>query len=122
GGNPRRRRLSGPGRSDRRPGGHTAAPQVQEERPGLVRGDVRAPAQGALIEADPCRARHRPPEELAGPGPPPRPPRAHERHRPGHRQPALTPANRGPDVGTADVNTEPYRHPRRLTAYRARAR
>ncbi|MER7868805.1 transposase family protein, partial [Streptomyces cellulosae] len=31
-----------PGRSDRRPGGHTAAPQVQEERPGLVRGDVRA--------------------------------------------------------------------------------
>ncbi|MEU4009774.1 transposase family protein [Streptomyces pseudogriseolus] len=36
------------------------------------------PAQGALLETDPGRARHRAFEELACSGPPPRPPRAHE--------------------------------------------
>lgn len=33
GGDPRRRRLPGPGRPDRRTGDHTTTPQVQEERP-----------------------------------------------------------------------------------------
>ncbi|MEU2516775.1 transposase family protein [Streptomyces syringium] len=72
--------------------------------------------------ADPGRARHRPPEELAGPDPPPRPPRAHESHRPGRRWPVVPPAGRGPDISTTDVNTEPSRSLRRLTAYRARTR
>ncbi|MFJ6064642.1 transposase family protein [Streptomyces tendae] len=49
----RRCRLPGPWCADRRPGGDTTAPQVQEERSGLVRGDVRAPAQGTLLKADP---------------------------------------------------------------------
>jgi hypothetical protein len=61
-------------------------------------------------------------EELACPGPLPRPPRAHERHRPSRRRPAVPSADRGPDVDTAEMNTEPCRQPRRLTAYRARAR
>ncbi|WP_404792278.1 transposase family protein [Streptomyces tendae] len=48
--------------------------------------------------------------------------RAHERHRPGRRRPSVPPADRRPDLGTAEVGTEPRRSPRRLTAYRARAR
>ncbi|MFE0420953.1 transposase family protein [Streptomyces sp. NPDC058953] len=68
------------------------------------------------------RARHRPPEELAGTGPPPRPPRAHERHRPGRRRPAVPPTIRRPGRSAADVNTEPRRTLRRLTANHARAR
>ncbi len=98
GGDPRRCRLPGPGRPDRWPGGDTTAPQVQEERPGLVRGDARTPAQGTLLTPYPGRARHRPSEELAGPGPPPRPPRAHERHHPSRRRPAVSPADRGPEA------------------------
>lgn len=83
GGDPCRCRLPGPGHpSCRWPGGDTTAPQVQEERPGLVRGDARTPVQGTLLTPYPGRARHRPSEELAGPGPPPPPPRAHERHHP----------------------------------------
>ncbi|MGW3304352.1 transposase family protein [Streptomyces rubiginosohelvolus] len=76
----------------------------------------------ALLKADPGRARHRPSKKFACPGAPPRPPRAHERHRPSRRRPAVPSADRGPDVDTAEVNTEPRRQPRRLTAYRARAR
>ncbi|MGW8955952.1 transposase family protein [Streptomyces sp. NPDC055709] len=53
---------------------------------------------------------------------PPRPPRAHERYRPGRRRPALPSADRRPDPGTADVSAEPRRGLRRPTAYRARAR
>ncbi|MFD8229274.1 transposase family protein [Streptomyces massasporeus] len=63
--------------------------------------------KGTLLAPYPGRVRHRPPEELAGPGPAPRPPRAHERHRPGHRQPAVPPADRGPALDTANVNTGP---------------
>ncbi|MFF9301481.1 transposase family protein [Streptomyces sp. NPDC014764] len=37
------------------------------------------------------------------------------------RRPAVPPADRGPGLGTAAVNTEPCRSLRRLTAYRARA-
>ncbi|MCF2436740.1 hypothetical protein LV779_31830 [Streptomyces thinghirensis] len=72
--------YQGLGRTGRWPGGDATAPQVQEERPGLVRGDARTPAQGTLLTPYPGRARHRPSEELAGPGPSSRPPRAHERH------------------------------------------
>ncbi|MGW0874302.1 transposase family protein [Streptomyces sp. NPDC002740] len=61
-------------------------------------------------------------EELAGPGPPPRPPRAHERHGAGHRRPAVPSADRGPDIGSADVKPEPESTPRRLSANHARAR
>ncbi|WP_327389260.1 transposase [Streptomyces microflavus] len=43
-------------------------------------------------------------------------------HRPSRRRPAVPSADRGPDVDTAEVNTEPRRQPRRFTAYRARAR
>ncbi|MGW6962295.1 transposase family protein [Streptomyces chartreusis] len=39
GGDPRGCRLPGPGRTDWRTGGDPATPQVQVERPGLVRGD-----------------------------------------------------------------------------------
>ncbi|MFJ5788243.1 transposase family protein [Streptomyces hydrogenans] len=49
------------------------APEVQEGRPGPVRGEARATAQGALLTPYPGRARHRPPEELAGSRPSPRP-------------------------------------------------
>lgn len=35
----------------------------------------------------------------------PRPPRAHERHWPGRRQPAVPPTGRGPGLDTEDVNT-----------------
>jgi hypothetical protein len=77
--------------------------------------EVRAPAQGTLITPYPGRTRHRPSEELAGADPPPRPPRAHESHRAGHRRSAVPPADRRPDVGAAEVNTESRRHPRRLT-------
>jgi hypothetical protein len=38
------------------------------------------------------------------------------------RRPAVPPADDGPDLDTAEVNTEPSRRPRRLTACRARAR
>ncbi|MFI8392233.1 transposase family protein [Streptomyces sp. NPDC085540] len=48
-GDPRRRRLPGPGRPDRRPRGDTTAPQVQEEPTGLVQGDLRTPVQGTLL-------------------------------------------------------------------------
>ncbi|WP_306426479.1 transposase family protein [Streptomyces sp. CS113] len=50
------------------------------------------------------------------------PPRAHERHHPGRRRSAVPSADLGPDVDTAELNTETGRHPRRLTATRARAR
>lgn len=96
-------RLSGPGIPDRRACGDTTAPQVQEECPGLVRGDARASAQSALLAAYSRRAWHRTPEELAGAGPPPRPPRAHERHRASRRWSAVPPADHGPDPGTAGV-------------------
>ncbi|WP_234024720.1 helix-turn-helix domain-containing protein [Streptomyces baarnensis] len=49
---------------------HPTAPQVQEERPGQVGENARATAQGTLLTTDPARARHRPPEEPAGAGPP----------------------------------------------------
>ncbi|WP_307842638.1 transposase family protein [Streptomyces sp. RK75] len=78
--------------------------------------------QGAFFTAYPGRARHRPPEELAGTRPPPRSPRAHESRRPSRRRTAVPSADRGPDVGTADVNIESRRHPLRLTANHARAR
>ncbi|MFE3169446.1 transposase family protein [Streptomyces sp. NPDC059224] len=48
--------------------------------------------------------------------------REHERHRSSHRRPAVPPTDRGPQIRTADVNPEPHRSPRRLTAYPARAR
>lgn len=44
-GGPCRRRPSGPGRPDRRRRGDTTAPQGQEEPIGVVRGDLRTPAQ-----------------------------------------------------------------------------
>ncbi|WP_328435945.1 helix-turn-helix domain-containing protein [Streptomyces sp. NBC_00425] len=47
---------------------------------------VGADGAASLGEPYPRRARHRTSQELAGTGPPPRPPRAHERHGPGHRQ------------------------------------
>jgi hypothetical protein len=56
-----------------------------------------------------------PSQELASPGLPPRPSQAHERHSAGHRRPAVPSAERGPDVGSADVKPEPKRTPRRLT-------
>ncbi|MFD3586840.1 transposase family protein [Streptomyces sp. NPDC058683] len=62
-------------------GGRVVTPppsQVQEERSRLVRGTPRTPAQGALLTTHPRRARHRPPEKLAGSGPPPWPTRTHE--------------------------------------------
>ncbi|MFD3624638.1 transposase family protein [Streptomyces sp. NPDC058726] len=46
-------------------------------------GTGSSPARTAERGQD--RTRHRPPEELADPDPPPLPPRAHERHRPSHR-------------------------------------
>ncbi|MFJ7261242.1 transposase family protein [Streptomyces globosus] len=61
-------------------------PQVQEEPAGVVRGDLRAPAQGALLTPAPGRARHRTPQELAGTRSPPRPTRALERQDPSHRR------------------------------------
>nr|WP_240811030.1 transposase family protein [Streptomyces tendae] len=45
----RPRRLTRAWAPDRRQGGDTTTPQVQEERPRLVRGDVRATAQGTLL-------------------------------------------------------------------------
>ncbi|WP_452746356.1 transposase family protein [Streptomyces filipinensis] len=58
--------------------GDASAPQVQEGRSRLVRGDARTAAQGAFLTAYSGRAWHRTPEELAGPRPSPRPPRTHE--------------------------------------------
>ncbi|MFF9811665.1 transposase family protein [Streptomyces coeruleorubidus] len=52
--------YQGLGRADRRPSGDTTTPQVQEERPGPVRGNARATAQSALLATHPCRTRHRP--------------------------------------------------------------
>ncbi|CAM5275010.1 transposase family protein [Streptomyces atroolivaceus] len=48
----------------------------------------------------------RPPEVLAGADPSPRPPRAHGRHRPSHRQPTVPATDYRPDPGLADVSTE----------------
>ncbi|MDX3434334.1 transposase family protein [Streptomyces sp. ME01-18a] len=79
------------------------APQVQEECPGPVRGDAGAPAQGALLTPHPGRTRRRPPEELAGTAPSPRPPRAYERHRPSHCPITVPAIDRRPDPGLADV-------------------
>lgn len=98
------------------------APDWSEQMYERQRNAHSSRPQCALLATHPGRARHRPPEELAGAVPPPWPPRAHERHRPGRRQPALPSADRGPDPGTADVNTEPHRNSRRRTAYRARGR
>lgn len=36
-------------------GGDTTTPQVQEKRPGLVRGDARTPAENTLLTPYPCR-------------------------------------------------------------------
>lgn len=83
----------------------TPAPQIQEECPGLVRGDSRAPAQGPLLTPHPGRARHRAPEELADTGSSPRSARAHGRHRPSHRRPTVPAADRRPVPGS-DVSTE----------------
>lgn len=47
--------------------------------------------QATLLPADPRRARHRTPQELADPGPLPRPTRTLRRHHPRHRQPAVRP-------------------------------
>ncbi|MFI9082325.1 transposase family protein [Streptomyces sioyaensis] len=77
---------------------HATTSQVQEEPAGLVRGDPRTPAQGAFLTPHPHRARHRTPQELASTRPPPRPPRAHERHHPSRCRTALTPADRHPRV------------------------
>ncbi|MEW1686003.1 transposase family protein [Streptomyces sp. NPDC093594] len=93
-----------------------APPEVQEERLRLVRGDVQATAQSTLPATYPCRARHHTSEELAGPGPTPRSPRTHERHRPGHRQPAVSPAGPGPALDTADVNR--FTTPKFATSHR----
>jgi hypothetical protein len=61
--------YQGPGSPDRRARGDATAPQVQEERPGLVRGDTRAPSQGPLLPTHPRRARHRTLERTGGPWP-----------------------------------------------------
>ncbi|MFF6969613.1 transposase family protein [Streptomyces anthocyanicus] len=106
-------------------GGRVVTPphrKFKKNAPRLIRGDARTTAQSTLLTPHPGRTRHCAPEELSGPGPPPRPPRTHQRHRPSHRRTAVPPANRGPGLGTTDVNTEPHRASRRLTAYRARAR
>ncbi|MFJ4866831.1 transposase family protein [Streptomyces sp. NPDC088748] len=109
-------------RSDRRPRGDTTAPQVQEEPAGVVRGDLRASAQGALLTPDPGRARHRTPQELAGTRSPPRPTRAGERHGPSHRRTAFTPADHHPREPSATVTTAPTCTFRCVTANHARAR
>lgn len=104
-------------------GGRVVTPPHRTfKNPRLVRGDTRAAAQGALPTADPGRARYRPLEEPAGPGPPSRLPRAHESHRPGRHRSAAPPADRGPDIGTTGANANPHRDSPRLPAYRAQAR
>lgn len=68
---PGRCRLSGPGGTDRRAGRDATDPNVQEELPRMVRGDLPAVTQGALLAPHPGRARHRPSDELAVAVPPP---------------------------------------------------
>ncbi|MCZ4602681.1 transposase family protein [Streptomyces sp. Lzd4kr] len=70
---PRRCWLPGSECSDRWTRGDTTAPQVQVERPGLVRGDLRAPAQSALLP--PPRRGHLVPAATPQPG-------QHRIHRP----------------------------------------
>nr|WP_237297321.1 transposase family protein [Streptomyces sp. 3211] len=94
----------------------TTTPQSQEEPSGLVRGDLRAPAQGALLTPDPGRARHRTYQELTGTRPPPRPPRTHERHHPSRRRTAFTPADHHPRGPSATVTTVPTCTLPRVTA------
>nr|WP_241836167.1 transposase family protein [Streptomyces sp. JS01] len=82
-------------------GGRVVTPphgKFKKDAPALVRGGTRAQAQGTLLAPHPGRARHRSPEELAGTGSPPRPPRAHGRHRPSHRRPAVPTAR--PQTGS----------------------
>ncbi|MFD9099299.1 transposase family protein [Streptomyces collinus] len=98
--------YQGLGRPDRRARGDATASQVQEERSGLVRRDPRAATQGPLLPTHPRRARHRAFEELAGTRPPPRTPRAHERHRPSHRRPTVPPADRRPGPGTNSMKRQ----------------
>ncbi|MCX5174453.1 transposase [Streptomyces virginiae] len=61
------------------------------------------------------------PQKLAGPRPSPRPPGAHERHRPSGRRSARAPADRRPQPEIDELKSQ-YSRPRRLTANRARAR
>lgn len=100
----RRRQLSRPGCLDRWARRDTADPQVQEERPELVRADLPAQAQGALLTAHLSRAQRRPFEESALAIPPPGTARAYEPHHPSHRRPALPSADREPDSGPATAN------------------
>ncbi|XQE84784.1 transposase family protein [Streptomyces microflavus] len=84
-------------------------PRTASSRRTLRTGTRRctsASARHTLLAPHPGRAWHRAPEELAGTGPPPRPPRAHGRHRPSRRRPAVPAADRRPDPGLADVSTE----------------
>ncbi|MGW2296839.1 transposase family protein [Streptomyces violaceorubidus] len=62
--------------------------------------------KSALLAAYPRRTQHCAPEGLAGTGPPPRPPRAHQRDRASHRRPALPSADRRPDPNTAGLITK----------------
>lgn len=120
GGDPRRRRLSGPGCPDRRTV-IAPSPQVQKNAPywyeEMYERQRKAHSSGGSVSST------APPTWRTGvPYPPLRPPRAHGARRPGRRRSAVSPADRGPGLGTADVNTEPCRSLRRLTPYRARPR
>lgn len=87
------RRLPRTGRRHRRRGNH---PQTHTAKRAEVataerhRRTSRGP-QATLLPTDPHRARHRTPQELADPGPLPRPTRTLRRHHPRHRQPAVRP-------------------------------
>ncbi|MGW3291384.1 transposase family protein [Streptomyces sp. NPDC001002] len=102
--------YQGMGGTDRRTSTDATTSHIQEERPCLVRGAARTPAQSALLTPDPRRARHRAPQEPAGSDPTLWPTRAHERHRPSRRRTALTPADRHPRSRPSSPNTKNATH------------
>ncbi|CAL9670395.1 hypothetical protein SUDANB178_07414 [Streptomyces sp. enrichment culture] len=109
-GGPRGCRLPGPRCRDRRAHSDATAPQVQDERPGLVRGDARAATQGAPLTPYPRRERHRAFEELANSDPHlGRRERISDTVQAVRRRPAVPPADDGPDFrhGRSEHRAQP---------------